>query len=468
MKTMNLIGQRTAVIGAIIFFAIPCVAQAQLFKNADALMKEAMEADAPLLSPGNYAEAQRYYDKAKELDSSGRADKAGNELIKAETALNKAIEASALGKVTFSKTLKVRDLALAAEAAKYEDQLWQQAEKQFSDAARALEGGNVNSATDKSSKARGYYDQAELAAIKTAIVGKARKLIAAADEDKVIRQAPDTLNRAKALVAKAETDLDKNRYKTEEPISLAAEAEYSARHAAYLASQVRRVESKEISTENLILEWEEPLQEIAAALDVTTDMSEGFAQSAAASIAMAQSVTTANAEMTARVAELETTLGGTEQIAEESIRLQRQLSEVESLFSPREARVVREGNDLVLRLVGLSFQTGQSVIETQYFTLLTKVQKAIEIFPDSAIVSEGSTDSVGSDAVNMKLSKDRAVSVRKYLIANLGLPESRVSAVGFGKTRPIASNETEAGRAQNRRIDVVIKDARARDKGSLK
>jgi OOP family OmpA-OmpF porin len=343
---------------------------------------------------------------------------------------------------------------VAAEASKYENELWQRAEKQFRDAAAKLEDGNVNSATEKSNKAMGYYSEAELAAIKTAIVGKARQLIAAADDDKVVREAPESLNKAKALVARAEADLNKNRYDTEGPIALAAEAEYEARHAAYLATQVRRLKKKDITAEQLILEWEKPLQQVATALDVTPDMSAGFEKSAAASVTMAESVTTGYAEAVARVNELETELGGTERIVQETQRLQRQLSQVESLFNPAQARVVREGNDLVMRLVGLSFPSGQSVIETQYFALLTRVQKAIEVFPDSPLEIEGHTDSVGSDAVNMKLSQDRANSVREYLIANLGLPESRVVAVGYGKTRPIASNETAEGRALNRRIDV--------------
>ncbi|MBT8443090.1 MAG: OmpA family protein, partial [Gammaproteobacteria bacterium] len=255
------------------------------------------------------------------------------------------------------------------------------------------------------------------------------------------------------------------RYATEEPIALAAEAEYEAMHADYLATQIRRLEDKDITAEQLILEWEKPLQNIATALDVTTDLSGGYEKSAAASVAMAEKLTTDNTAMTARVADLEQRLGGTERIVEESERLRRQLAEVEALFGPSQARVVREGDDMLLRLVGLSFPTGQAVIQTEYYSVLRNVQRAIQVFPDAPIVIEGHTDSVGSDAVNMKLSQDRADAVREYLIANLGLPESRVTANGYGKNRPIASNETAEGRAQNRRIDVVVRKVRMRQPG---
>jgi outer membrane protein OmpA-like peptidoglycan-associated protein len=439
--------------------------QGNLFSGTNALLKSAQEADAPLLSPDNYSTADAAYQKAQDYARRGRADKASKELEKVDAALNKALEVSRLGKVTFATTLKTRGLAVAAEAAKFEPELWQRAEEQFATAARALETGNVRRATDRSSKATGYYSEAELAAIKTAIVGTARRLIAAGEERKVYKQAPDSLNKAKALVARAEASLDKQRYAAEGPIALAAEAEYEARHADYLATQIRRLEDKDITAEQLILAWEKPVQQVAAALDVTTDVSAGYEKSAAAATAMAQNLTAANAEMTARVAELEQRVGGQERIVEETQRLNRQLAQVEALFNPSQAQVVRVGNDLVLRLVGLSFPSGQSVIETRYYGLLRNVQRAIEVFPDAPIGIEGHTDSVGSDALNMKLSQDRADSVREYLIANLGLPESRVTAFGYGKTRPIASNETADGRERNRRIDVVIRDARVRKSG---
>ena len=170
----------------------------------------------------------------------------------------------------------------------------------------------------------------------------------------------------------------------------------------------------------------------------------------------------ANEEMTARINELEVALGSTELVVEETERLERELQQVESLFGADQARVFRERNDMIIRLVGLSFPVGDAVIQTQYYGLLRQVQKAISVYPDSPIIIEGHTDSQGGDEANMQLSQERADAVREYLIANQGLDASRVTAVGYGKTRPIASNESESGRAQNRRIDVVIKDARAR------
>ena len=122
-----------------------------------------------------------------------------------------------------------------------------------------------------------------------------------------------------------------------------------------------------------------------------------------------------------------------------------------------EARVFRQGNTVILRLVGLSFDSGASQIRPENFDLLGKVEKAIDIFPRSELIIEGHTDSHGGDDLNQKLSQDRAESVQQYMINAMRIPTYRLIATGYGETRPVASNETAAGRARNRRIDIVIK-----------
>jgi OOP family OmpA-OmpF porin len=74
-------------------------------------------------------------------------------------------------------------------------------------------------------------------------------------------------------------------------------------------------------------------------------------------------------------------------------------------------------------------------------------------FPNATGVIEGHTDSVGSKAANMKLSQRRADSIRNYLIDKFGIAPGRIKAVGYGPTKPVASNETKAGKEQNRRIE---------------
>ena len=75
--------------------------------------------------------------------------------------------------------------------------------------------------------------------------------------------------------------------------------------------------------------------------------------------------------------------------------------------------------------------------------------------PGLEIEVEGHTDSVGSDAMNQTLSENRAEAVREYLLSQ-GVPKDAIVSRGFGKTRPLATNDTTDGRAQNRRVEIVV------------
>ena len=94
--------------------------RSSLFKNTDALMQQAQEARADLLSPDNFADAQSAYAKAEKEVSNGRADRAEKELAKVDEALNKALTASELAVVTFESSLDARELAVNANAEKFE------------------------------------------------------------------------------------------------------------------------------------------------------------------------------------------------------------------------------------------------------------------------------------------------------------------------------------------------------------
>lgn len=129
---------------------------------------------------------------------------------------------------------------------------------------------------------------------------------------------------------------------------------------------------------------------------------------------------------------------------------------VRNYFSVDEADVYKQESRLIIRLKAMHFPVGKSVIVQENDELLEKVQKAINAFEDPRVIVEGHTDATGSKELNLKLSQQRAEAVSHYLIANKALPPENISAVGYGSDRPIASNKTSAGRAINRRIDIMI------------
>jgi outer membrane protein OmpA-like peptidoglycan-associated protein len=137
-------------------------------------------------------------------------------------------------------------------------------------------------------------------------------------------------------------------------------------------------------------------------------------------------------------------------------RLRSSVAALEATFSPDDARVVRQGDDVVLSLLGIKFPSGKSTIDASSAALMKKVQQGLALFPGASVSVEGHTDANGSDSQNLILSQDRADAVRQYMVSNFGFNPEKVSSVGYGEARPVATNETAAGRARNRRIDLVI------------
>jgi outer membrane protein OmpA-like peptidoglycan-associated protein len=101
------------------------------------------------------------------------------------------------------------------------------------------------------------------------------------------------------------------------------------------------------------------------------------------------------------------------------------------------------------------FDTAKFSLRPEAREKLAKVAGIVEGHPGLRLAVEGHTDSVGNDEYNQQLSEQRGGSVRDYLVAQ-GMPGGSVSSEGFGKTRPVASNDTASGRQQNRRVELVI------------
>lgn len=112
---------------------------------------------------------------------------------------------------------------------------------------------------------------------------------------------------------------------------------------------------------------------------------------------------------------------------------------------------------LVTITLNVEFETNKAVVKDIYKNEIKKVADFMKTYPNTTAVIEGHTDNVHTAEYNQKLSAERANSVRLYLINNFGIKASRLTSVGYGLTKPIASNKTEEGRQKNRRVQAVIK-----------
>ena len=463
--------------------ATQAVAQNELrqtfLKDADAALAAANNVDAELLSPRNYERGMKSYQDAENgLDRGRNIEYVRNKAAEATEHFTAATKAGELARSVLAQVMKSRQDAANAKAPELSAELWEKAQKEFGSAIRYLERGDLKRAKRLDIEATSLYRDAELVAIKAQYLNETRRLIADAERARVERYAPITLNKAKSLLAEAEKELNENRYDSDRPRSLAKQANYEAKHAIYLSEVVRDVRDKDLTVEELVLQWEEPLQQVADAADIVPDLKDGHEALQGELVAFIENVRNQNqsleqerddniirlTDMEEEIRALDERLGGATaeraaliQRLEAQARIKEQFEQVEKMFSREEARVFREGNNVILRLVGLTFDSGKSNLRQETFDLLAKVEKAIDVFPRSELIVEGHTDSYGGDELNQRLSQDRAESVQQYMINAMRIPSYRLIAIGYGETNPVANNETEAGRAKNRRIDVVIK-----------
>jgi outer membrane protein OmpA-like peptidoglycan-associated protein len=110
---------------------------------------------------------------------------------------------------------------------------------------------------------------------------------------------------------------------------------------------------------------------------------------------------------------------------------------------------------LVVNMSDVLFDSGKYTLRPLAREKLAKISGIVLAYPSLHLAVEGNTDSVGTEEFNQTLSENRAESVRTYLTGQ-GVPEASTTAQGFGKTRPIASNDTSDGRQQNRRVELVV------------
>jgi outer membrane protein OmpA-like peptidoglycan-associated protein len=118
--------------------------------------------------------------------------------------------------------------------------------------------------------------------------------------------------------------------------------------------------------------------------------------------------------------------------------------------------VVRQGDNITLNMPGnVTFGFDQSSLQPQFYPVLDNVANTLQQYNQTVIEVAGHTDSLGTDAYNQQLSERRAGAVADYL-GTRGITRDRMMVVGAGKTRPIASNDTEEGRAENRRVEITL------------
>jgi outer membrane protein OmpA-like peptidoglycan-associated protein len=136
---------------------------------------------------------------------------------------------------------------------------------------------------------------------------------------------------------------------------------------------------------------------------------------------------------------------------------QAQLYDAMRQLEGRYASITQEARGTIVSLADILFDFDKATLKRDVEFNLVKVATILNQFPEMRIQVEGHTDNVGSPEYNLDLSRRRAQAVHDFLVTQ-GVAEDRMTVEGFGMSRPIADNETDEGRAKNRRVDLVIQE----------
>jgi len=347
----------------------------------------------------------------------------------------------------------------------------------FRSANSLIENGDNEKAKKNQTGIMQRYRELEKKALEAGVIELAKKVIEQgrsiqAEEyaPKYFRQAQDELNLALSIM---ETD----GAQTEKANEHAKTAFNSAKHANQISELVKMFKHRGFSDEDIITWYWQQLEIIHEPLKGRIDfgqsnysMVEKFQQKIAdlkqLSLTTQHDLKTAQdtiAKLSARAEQAEKKRKA--EVSEQQVHVENErmgwefkqkFAFIQAVFTPDEAQVYHNRGNVTISMHGFYFPSGEDEIQPSNFGLMKKMVSAIQQFPRANISISGHTDSDGSVELNLALSEKRAENVANFIM-NMGrISADRITYKGYGDTKPIADNNTEEGRAQNRRIELMI------------
>ena len=377
----------------------------------------------------------------------------------------------------FPEITNARDQAIAAQAEIYASESLQRADQGLSTLRRVQVSSNPDDRIIFIKHSIENYLNVELQAIVQNNLGTAISLLNRARSSGVQILSEATLSSGEELLNQARQSIAENRYQLAEAIRLRELAIIEISRAINIARQIQDFRSRGLSEEELLLELSNPLASIAEDLGIEYDYLRS-AEEVSLQIRELISATIENNDETVIISErqreqlnaLENEIRLLNEELQEGIdernnlirelealnAVNRTFDQLELIFNPDEATIIRENNDLVIRLMGISFDSGSSNISQTDNPVFQKIAQAINLFPNAIVLIEGHTDATGNYDSNLQLSQLRAEAVQLLLENDFSISSYQMTSIGYGEIRPIANNETSLGREQNRRIEVRI------------
>jgi OOP family OmpA-OmpF porin len=429
-------------------------------QSLESALKEARSKNAELLAPQSYSRASSSLTtamSAAESNNEKDAAKAANDGLGMIQKLTLDTEKS---RDILTDVLQARDRAYAAGAANLQKEAIADLDNDLKKTATLVEKGDIEKAKELRPELLAGYQQLELATLKQGTVELAKSAIANAKEQGAKKLAPKTLARAEEQMGLAMTVLDADRSQTDKAEVYAKRAKWYAEQSASITETVKDFERRDYTMEDVVLWHQQQLGIVNEPLGLVLPFNES-SDKAALSLKIAVSdLVNERAQLKATSEKVGKQIEMTEKERQAALQKEREdkqkFDEVQAMFTANEANVYRQGQNVLISAQGFVFPSGQSEIQTVNFPLMNKIIRAIKTFPGARVEVTGHTDSTGDDNVNQVLSNARAAKVSKFLVEVGEFPPNMITSRGFGESRPVATNETTTGRAENRRVEIQI------------
>ena len=426
----------------------------------DGALKQSRAQGGELLAPESYASALDSLELAMNSAHSNKKESANSAAATGLKTVEKLERDTASSRKLLSEVLSARERAINAGVINLQGEKLAELDEQLKATATLIEEGNFEKAKQRRPKLIAGYRELELATLKQGTAERARSAIASAKEQGAKKHAPKTFAQAEEKLALAVSILDADRSQTDKADAQAQRAQWLAEQSAAIAETVKDFDRRDYTMEDVVLWHQAQLSEINEPLGGELPFNKPSDEVVQGLRASVGTVVSERNIARNQLKDAEERYGMTEKernALQERERADREKFEkVQAMFNANEANVYRQRQNVLISAHGFYFPPGQSEIQTDNFPLMNKIIRAIDIFPNAKVEVTGHTDSTGAEKINQTLSQARAEKVGKFLSDVGGIATKRITARGYGESRPVASNETREGRAENRRVEIRI------------
>ena len=360
---------------------------------------------------------------------------------------------TASSKELLSEVLQARKRAMAAGVATLQAEKLAEMDKKLKKTSALIEEGNIEKAKQRRPELIEGYTQLELTALKQGTAEQAKSAIASAKKQDAEKYAPKTLAQSEEEMALAVSILDADRTQTDKAEVQAKNAKWLAERSAAITETVKDFDRRDYTKEDIVLWHQAQLSTVNEPIGGQLPFNESSDAVVLSLKASIDKLKSAEVNYSKQLASTEK-----ERLAMEAKdrAVNKQFETVQAMFTKKEANVYLQRQNVLISAHGFQFPSGVSEIQTVNFPLMNKIIRAIELFPNSRIEVSGHTDSTGADKINESLSQARAEKVSKFLSEVGEIASNRITAIGYGESRPVAVNNTAEGRAENRRVEIKI------------